>query len=209
MTLIIIPCRLGSDRMFQRPLQMLGNKTIIEHCVEQVRRIAHSVHVITDNEKIADLIGKDAIFSDREFICGTDRVAYAAELLDPDWEHNHVINYQGDIVHFDPNELHNFISHVEHGYHQFTTAYCVNKFVEAMPAEGNFRRNKIAEHIGIYGFTRYALETFSKLPPSQREKEEKLEQLRADFPWHFVELKKMPIEINTQADLDRARAMLE
>ena len=69
-------------------------------------------------------------------------------------------------------------------------------------------------HIGIYGFRRDALLRVAALPPSPLERREQLEQLRAlehgiaigVVAWEQTE---PLVEVDTQADLDRARAMVD
>ena len=66
-------------------------------------------------------------------------------------------------------------------------------------------------HIGIYAYRRAALERFAALPPSPLERREGLEQLRAleagmRIDVAFVD--SIPLEVNTPADLSRARKLL-
>lgn len=66
-------------------------------------------------------------------------------------------------------------------------------------------------HIGIYGYQRAALERFVTLPPSPLEKREKLEQLRALEAGMTIRLAcvdTVPLGVDTQEDLDKARKIL-
>lgn len=66
-------------------------------------------------------------------------------------------------------------------------------------------------HIGIYGYQRAALERFVSLPPSPLEKREKLEQLRALEAGMTIRLAcvdTVPLGVDTQEDLEKARAIL-
>ena len=68
--------------------------------------------------------------------------------------------------------------------------------------------NILLEHIGIYGYSRAALQRFVKLPVSYLEKREKLEQLRALEAGFHIEIglvKDNPLAIDTQEDLVKAR----
>jgi 3-deoxy-manno-octulosonate cytidylyltransferase (CMP-KDO synthetase) len=66
-------------------------------------------------------------------------------------------------------------------------------------------------HIGIYGYRRQVLEEYHNLPESDLEKAEKLEQLRflqaGKSIFTFV-AQDYPISVDTQADLERVRALL-
>lgn len=66
-------------------------------------------------------------------------------------------------------------------------------------------------HIGIYAYRRSALERFITLPPSVLEKRERLEQLRAleaGMKIAAVYVESVPLGVDTQADLERARLAL-
>jgi 3-deoxy-manno-octulosonate cytidylyltransferase (CMP-KDO synthetase) len=66
-------------------------------------------------------------------------------------------------------------------------------------------------HIGLYVWRRAALERFVALPPSVLELREKLEQLRAleaGMRIDAVLVDDVPLGVDTQADLDRARVLL-
>ncbi len=66
-------------------------------------------------------------------------------------------------------------------------------------------------HIGLYAFRRAALERFVTLPPALLERREGLEQLRAlEAGMHIAVglVDRAPLEVNTRADLRRARELL-
>jgi 3-deoxy-manno-octulosonate cytidylyltransferase (CMP-KDO synthetase) len=67
-------------------------------------------------------------------------------------------------------------------------------------------------HIGIYAYRRPALERFVTLKPSPLEKREKLEQLRALEAGMRIDVAivdTVPLGVDTPADLERARRLLE
>jgi len=65
------------------------------------------------------------------------------------------------------------------------------------------------KHIGLYGYRREFLLSFARLAPTRLEQAEQLEQLRA-LEWGFrikvAEVAAASIEVDTPADLERARA---
>ncbi|MNL64235.1 3-deoxy-manno-octulosonate cytidylyltransferase [compost metagenome] len=66
-------------------------------------------------------------------------------------------------------------------------------------------------HIGLYAYRRAALERFVKIGPSPLEKREKLEQLRALEDGMRIDaeiVRTVPLGVDTQADLDRAREII-
>jgi 3-deoxy-manno-octulosonate cytidylyltransferase (CMP-KDO synthetase) len=66
-------------------------------------------------------------------------------------------------------------------------------------------------HIGLYAFRRGSLARFVSLPPSPLEKREKLEQLRAleaGMTIRVARVDRVPLSVDTPADLEKARALL-
>ncbi|MEM7168709.1 MAG: 3-deoxy-manno-octulosonate cytidylyltransferase [Pseudomonadota bacterium] len=67
-------------------------------------------------------------------------------------------------------------------------------------------------HVGIYAYRRAALDRFVSLPPSPLEQREKLEQLRAleaGMKIGAARVDMLPLGVDTPADLQRARVLLE
>src|SRR4029077_18172313 len=66
-------------------------------------------------------------------------------------------------------------------------------------------------HIGIYAYRRAALARFVSLPPSPLETREKLEQLRALEAGMIIQVARVdriPLSVDTAADLEKARSIL-
>jgi 3-deoxy-manno-octulosonate cytidylyltransferase (CMP-KDO synthetase) len=66
-------------------------------------------------------------------------------------------------------------------------------------------------HVGIYAFTRAALERFVALPPSPLEQREKLEQLRAleaGMSIAVARVDAVPLSVDTPEDLEHARKVI-
>lgn len=67
-------------------------------------------------------------------------------------------------------------------------------------------------HIGLYAYRRAALNRFVQLPPGLLERRERLEQLRALEYGMRIDASlahTVPLGVDTQADLDRARSLLK
>ena len=100
----IIPARLHSTRLPEKPLQDLGGAPLIVRVLEQVRAAAtlRDVYVATDSRLIADAVaeaGGEVILTSPAHPTGLDRVAEATRLLreKPDQDPEAVIlNVQGD-----------------------------------------------------------------------------------------------------------------
>ena len=66
-------------------------------------------------------------------------------------------------------------------------------------------------HLGLYAFTRDALIRFSRLEPTELERRERLEQLRAlehGLGIFVSEVDRPVLEVNTPEDLEAARRLL-
>jgi 3-deoxy-manno-octulosonate cytidylyltransferase (CMP-KDO synthetase) len=68
------------------------------------------------------------------------------------------------------------------------------------------------QHVGVYGFRKDFLMTFAALEPTPLEEIEGLEQLRAlehGYRIKVVEVDHMPLNVDTEEDLDRIRAIVK
>jgi 3-deoxy-manno-octulosonate cytidylyltransferase (CMP-KDO synthetase) len=100
----IIPARLQSTRLPEKPLQDLGGAPLVVRVLEQVRGSAavQGVYVATDSKRIADAVteaGGEVILTSPAHPTGLDRVAEATRLLReaPDQDPESVVlNVQGD-----------------------------------------------------------------------------------------------------------------
>lgn len=93
----IIPARYASTRFPGKPLALIGNKPMIQHVYEQVKRTIDDVVVATDDQRIFDAVksfdGK-VLMTSNNHKSGTDRCFEALQKLDGDFDV--VINIQGD-----------------------------------------------------------------------------------------------------------------
>ena len=96
---VLIPARLASTRLPDKPLADLGGRPLIVRVAEQAARSrARAVVVATDAPAIAEAVkqaGFDAVMTRDDHPSGTDRLAEAATLLGLDDEAV-VVNLQGD-----------------------------------------------------------------------------------------------------------------
>ena len=81
----------------------------------------------------------------------------------------------------------------------------------SVPWDGGDESRPLYHHIGVYAFRRAALERFVGLPASPLETRERLEQLRAMEAGLRVDaalVDRVPIGVNTPAELARARELM-
>ncbi len=102
---VLIPARLASTRLPNKPLADLGGRSLIVRVAEQARRsAASSVIVATDAQAVADVVaaaGFAAIMTRDDHTSGTDRLAEAADALGLG-DDAIVVNLQGDEPEIDP-----------------------------------------------------------------------------------------------------------
>ncbi|MDC0426462.1 3-deoxy-manno-octulosonate cytidylyltransferase [Pelagibacteraceae bacterium] len=105
-TVIIIPARYGSSRYRGKPLvKILGRELVLRVADVCKRTIGISnLYVATDSKKISNLVEKSnykAVFTSRNCMTGTDRVAQASKKIDA----KIFINVQGDEPLVNPKDI--------------------------------------------------------------------------------------------------------
>jgi 3-deoxy-manno-octulosonate cytidylyltransferase (CMP-KDO synthetase) len=178
-----------------------------------------------------------AVLTKPDHPSGSDRVYEALHSIDPDGHYDAVVNVQGDLPTLDPDVVRKVFAPLGKEVVDISTLAAeitleeerinpnVVKVVCAIEPGANvghglyFTRatapygdGPLYHHIGLYAFRRAALERFVKLRPGILERREKLEQLRALENAMRIDVAlvdTVPLGVDTQADLDRARAYLK
>jgi 3-deoxy-manno-octulosonate cytidylyltransferase (CMP-KDO synthetase) len=204
----VIPARLGSTRLPNKPLQLLAGEPLITRVIQHVvdLGLVEQLVVATDSQMIAQVVeraGVRAVLTRDGHLAGTDRVAEAAgraEFAGFDV----VANVQGDEPFLPRAALAGAIARVAQGDDIGTAAAPLPPEHAADPsrvkvvtdARGRalyFSRAAIPrrreptdpaeglywQHLGLYVYTRAALAQWVATPPSPAERAEHLEQLRA------------------------------
>ena len=228
----IIPARLQSTRLPEKPLQDLGGAPVIARVLEQVRRAScfRAVIVATDSARIADAVhaaGGAAVMTS-ELPTGLDRVAAAAREL----EDGVIVNIQGDEPFVSPKGLEHLVSLFRNPNVIMGTLAApfpagedvgdpnrVKVVVDRMSRALYFSRAPIPHgagpaallHVGVYAYRREALFELARLGPCPLERAERLEQLRAlwnGIPIHVAVGDYGSLGIDTPEDLERARILI-
>ncbi|WP_269532719.1 3-deoxy-manno-octulosonate cytidylyltransferase [Chitinimonas sp. BJYL2] len=101
----IVPARLASSRLPEKPLADIGGKPMVVRVVERALQSgARAVHVATDDQRIFDVVkahGHSVLMTRPEHTSGTERLAEAADLLGLT-DDVAVVNVQGDEPLIDP-----------------------------------------------------------------------------------------------------------
>jgi len=178
-----------------------------------------------------------AVLTKPDHPSGSDRVFEAVQSIDPDGKYDAVVNVQGDLPTLDPDVVRKVFAPLGKEVVDISTLAAeitepsertnpnVVKAVCAFEEGANvghglyFTRatapygdGPLYHHIGLYAFRREALTRFVNLTPGILEQREKLEQLRALENGMRIDVAlvdTVPLGVDTQADLDRARGLLQ
>jgi len=205
---IVIPARLSSQRLPNKPLALIGGVPMVVLVWQRAMAAGLGPVVVAVCEaSVADAVraaGGTAVMTDPDLPSGSDRVHAALQTIDPAGAHDVVVNLQGDLPTLPPAMLRDVLLPLaEGGFDLATLVAGITDGAEATApsvvkavcgfAEGAqtapalyFSRASVPwgegalyHHIGIYAWRRAALARFVALPPSPLEVRERLEQLRA------------------------------
>lgn len=237
MVIVVIPARLASSRLPEKPLAEIRGKPMIEHVyrrASQARGISRVV-VATDDERIVQAVrkfGGEAVMTG-DCRTGTDRVAQAVSKINCDI----VVNVQGDEPLIPPQMVEEVIAPFKSGsYLEMASlkrafrpdedpgAQQAVKVVTDMednalyfsrsliPFPRNPTQNSPFLHVGIYAYTRDFLMEFTNWPSAPLEITEGLEQLRVLEHGHRIKVpttEHFSVGVDTKDDLERVKRLME
>ena len=238
--LIMIPSRMASTRLPGKPLADIHGAPMIVHVWRRAIEAGIGRVVVTaDSVDICNAVthaGGEAVMSRPDHQSGTDRVHETVTLLDPDRSFPHIVNVQGDLPTLEPRLIRTCLEAlVAEPSADIATIACeitveeertnpnVVKAVGTPIGRDRLRalyftratapsgEGPLYHHIGMYAYTRAALDRFVALPPSTLELRERLEQLRALEAGMRIDVglvDTVPLGVDTPADLERARQLL-
>ncbi len=237
---VAIPSRLASTRLPNKPLADIGGEPMIVHVWRRAMEAeVGPVVVACGDEPIAEAIarvGGLAVMTDPNHPSGSDRIYEALKIVDPDAQHDAVVNLQGDLPTLDPWAVRAVLAPLAHPEVDISTLVAVIRedkervdpsVVKAVlslrPGETTGRAlyfsratvpwgdGDLYHHIGIYAYRRETLARFVSLPRGILEAREKLEQLRALEAGMRIEaavVDTVPLGVDTEEELETARRML-
>ena len=237
--LIIIPSRLESSRLPNKPLADINGEPMIVHVYKRAKEAnIANVIVAAGNVEIKEAIeniGGEAILTSSNHESGSDRIFEALNIYDKEYKFDNIINLQGDLPNIHKDALFRIISLLESNdadistlgvkissEEEFLNPNIVKAYIKNI-SESNYvddfdRRFDIGKeeflyhHVGIYGYKRKALEAFVGFDQSKAEIERKLEQMRAIENGMKIVLgliDELPISVDTQEDLEIARISMD
>ena len=235
-TAALIPARYASTRLPAKLVQDLGGISVIQRTYKSTvaTGVFDDVWVVTDHALIEAQIleiGGKVFRSKKNHESGSDRIAEALEVVDADL----IVNVQGDEPFQDAKTLQDLVGAFENPEVKVASLMCLlnnnqvdnpnvvkvvlDQFQQAL----YFSRLPIPyprdqrslvnywKHIGIYGYLRETLLSFTSWPKGTLEQVEMLEQLR--FLERGIRIQMVPtthqsIAIDTLEDLEEARRIL-
>ena len=224
--IIIIPARINSERLPQKPLRLISNKPMINWTYEAaLNTSADLIKVATDSKKIFNLFSnKNVVMTSSNHISGTDRVYEAVSKIGLK-DNDVIINLQGDEPFINPKDINNLFDLAAKEEVKMATLYSelkspselkdlniVKILIDNGTALDFFRKTSIKEnvfiHQGIYAFKYKTLQSFVNWDSSANEKKYKLEQLRAldnGITINAIKsISKIHLGVDTEDDLKKA-----
>jgi 3-deoxy-manno-octulosonate cytidylyltransferase (CMP-KDO synthetase) len=205
--IVVIPARLASTRLPDKPLADIAGAPMIVHVWRcgVASGIGRVIVACGDPEikEVVEAAGGEAVLTDPALPSGSDRVAAAVDILDPGGAYDAVINLQGDVPKVEPAALRAVLSPLAEAEIDIATVATVMdpalrddpnsvKVVLALAPGAHVGRalyfsratvpsgeGPLYHHFGLYAFRRAALRRFVALPEGVLEARERLEQLRA------------------------------
>lgn len=239
-TIVIIPARRASTRLPGKALKDIAGVPMVVRVFEQAKKAeVGDVVVATDDGEIKSVVesyGGKAVMTASSHPSGTDRVYEAFNQLATPY--TYIINVQGDLPLVAPEAIHTVTSLLtqdkadistlaavitdeeeKHSPHVVKAIISLDSTIKDCGRALYFTRapapygeGPMYHHIGIYGYTRQALERFVAFPPSRLEQQEKLEQLRAlENGMHIVVgiTNEVPLGVDTAECLKKVQQILK
>jgi 3-deoxy-manno-octulosonate cytidylyltransferase (CMP-KDO synthetase) len=233
---VVIPARLASTRLPNKPLIEIAGKSLIERTWGQVVKSVsrEKVYVLTDDELIVTHCKKKGIqvmLTSKECLTGTDRVAEFASK----YHFDYYINVQGDEPLMNPNDIGKIILELNHSdeiingytpiinesdYRSLTIPKVVFRpdgrllFMSRAPIPNNKKNLFINafKQVCVYAFPKKALLDFaSKINKTMLEEIEDIEILRfleLGYDVKMIELSDESIAVDVPEDIEKVMKRL-
>jgi len=235
----VIPARYHSTRLPQKMLRRIHGKTLIQWVWENAKQATKLDQLIiaTDHEEIfqeATQFGAEVVMTREDHPSGTDRIREVVKNMNCDI----VINIQGDEP-FLGNEAIDHLATIfeeepalevatlcfksedkkdfaDPNVVKIVTDYSGHALYFSRSSIPHYRDQSAAisflKHFGIYAYRKNFLMNFSKLPDSDLEDTEKLEQLRIlenGYKMKVIEMHEDSMGIDTEEDLRQAQELFD
>ena len=235
-TVILIPVRLQATRFPNKPFAKIGNLPMLHYVYNSAAKFFSNVYLAICDQTVEEYCAKHNIryiMTDSGHVSGSDRIGEAIEILENQKDFKYIINLQGDIP-FIKEEYIKVLREKLFTYEMSTLACpfkdleeasneskvkveieegeetIANDFYRVIKSNKKINKN-IFHHIGVYGYQKDLLKKFISLPPTKREQEEKLEQLRIidKAKISVVHIEKEILGVDTKEDLDTVNQQIQ
>jgi len=104
--IVMIPARMASSRLPEKPLADIGGLPMIVHVMQRAEeaKLGRVVVACAESEikTAVEAAGGEAVLTDPNLPSGSDRILQALNQIDPAGAHDSIINVQGDLPTIDP-----------------------------------------------------------------------------------------------------------
>ncbi len=140
----MIPVRMASTRLPNKPLLDINGKSLLQRVYENVKKyVPGDIYVAAGDQVIVEAcekFGAKAILTDPKLPSGTDRIAAALKEIDPSGDkYDIVVNFQGDAVNVNPEINNQLIKIVEESGCDIATVGMVFKTQEEIDSPNNVK----------------------------------------------------------------------
>ena len=199
-TIVIIPARLESTRLPEKPLIKIQGISLIHRVYNRIKKCKSKLDIVvaTDSYKIAEHVKSfdgEFILTSNKHISGTDRCNEALQSLKE--KYDLVINVQGDEPIINPKIIDDLIQKFQLENDEIVSVakpitnldliddinivkveFNSNMLAKRFYRKSNTEITSAFKHYGIYAFKPIILNEICSLPPTANELNYKLEQLR-------------------------------
>ena len=199
-TIVIVPARLESTRLSEKPLIKIQGKSLIYRVYNRIKKCNSKLDIVvaTDSYKIAEHVksfGGKFILTSNKHISGTDRCNEALQSLKE--KYDLVINVQGDEPIINPKIIDDIIKKFQLENDEIVSVakpitdldviddinivkveFNLNMLAKRFYRKSNTEITSAFKHYGIYAFTPIILNEVCNLSPTPNELNFKLEQMR-------------------------------
>ncbi|UHS62749.1 3-deoxy-manno-octulosonate cytidylyltransferase [Agrobacterium vaccinii] len=215
-----------------------GHPMIVQVAMRAREAGAERIVVAVDDDRVFEAVknaGFDVTMTRQDHQSGSDRIYEALQKADPYGNAEFIINVQGDLPTIEADTIRASMRPMENPATDIATLTVeiqdedektdpsIVKIIGSPISEQRLRalyftratapygQGPLYHHIGLYTYRRAALEKFVTLKPSTLELRESLEQLRALEAGMRIDaeiVNSVPLGVDTQAQLDKAREIL-
>ena len=232
-TIIVIPIRLKASRFPNKPFAKIGDLPMLHYIYKRVSDITDNLFLAICDQEVREYCEEmklKFIMTDPNHMSGTDRIGEAVRKLEEMKKFKFVINVQGDMPFISANHL----KLLKEKLLQFQISTLACPFINIDEAknsskvkvtiedtnyaldfsrvlQSNLKINEnVFHHIGVYAYHKQFLLDFISLSPTQRELDEKLEQLRIinKNTFGISIVNEEILGVDTKEDLDRVNQLI-